>query len=168
MEKLTLADLKVSPNTDTLRFVNDGTKWIYLQKKDSIINDGKVVIPTQEYWGKVDNERKGEPVISPDKKLSAFVKDNNLYVKNILTGEEKAISADGTTSDYYSAYPYWSPDSKKLAVMRIHGAETRQLYFIESSPTDQLQPKLQKRDYVKPGDVLPHANSGHFRRPFRS
>ena len=39
--------------------------------------------------------------------------------------------------------------------MRIHGAETRQLYLIESSPADQFQPKLQTRDYVKPGDVLP-------------
>jgi dienelactone hydrolase len=155
VEKLTLADLKVSQNIDTLRFVNNGTKWIYLQKKDSIINDGKVVAPNPEYWGKVDDERHGEPVISPDKKLSAFVKDNNLFVKNLATGEEKALSIDGTTADYYSAYPYWSPDSKKLAVMRIHAAETRQLYFIESSPTDQLQPKLQKRDYVKPGDVLP-------------
>jgi len=114
-----------------------------------------VVAVKEEYWGKVDTEREGKPVVSPDKKLSAFVKDNNLYVKDLKTGAEKALSTDGTKEDYYSAYPYWSPDSKKVAVMRIHGAETRQLYLIESSPADQFQPKLQTRDYVKPGDVLP-------------
>jgi len=155
IEQISLTSLKVSTSLDTLRFTSNGTKWVYIQSKDSIYKDAKQGSPKDEYWGKVDDERKGEAVISPDKKLSAFVKDNNLYVKNLTTGEEKAISSDGTTSDYYSAYPYWSPDSKKLAVMRIHGAETRQLYFIESSPADQLQPKLQKRDYVKPGDVLP-------------
>lgn len=155
IEQILLTSLKVSSTLDTLRFTSNGTKWVYIQSKDTIYKDAKQGTPKDDYWGKVDDERKGEAVISPDKKLSAFVKENNLYLKNLITGEEKAISVDGTTADYYSAYLYWSPDSKKLAVMRIHGAETRQLYFIESSPADQLQPKLQKRDYVKPGDILP-------------
>ena len=155
IEQLSLPSLQVSSNLDTLRFVNNGEKWIYLQKKDSLINDGKQTFSKPEYWGKVDTERTGEPVISPDKKLSAFVKDNNLYIKDLKTGIEKVLSTDGTAEDYYSAYPYWSPDSKKLAVMRIHGVKIRKLYLIESSPVDQLQPKLHTRDYVKPGDELP-------------
>ena len=155
MEKMTLSELKVSASFDTLHFVNAGIKWTYLQKSDSLINDGKQTFPKSEYWGKVDTERTGEPVLSPDKKLSAFVKENNLYIKDLKTGIEKAISTDGIKNDYYSAYPYWSPDSKKIAIMCIHAAETRQLTLIESSPTDQLQPKLQTRDYVKPGDILP-------------
>ncbi|HET7733973.1 MAG TPA: DPP IV N-terminal domain-containing protein, partial [Paludibacter sp.] len=155
VEQISLPNLRVSTNMDTLRFTTNSTKWIYLQQKDSLAKDGKQTFPKDEYWGKVDNEREGKPVVSPDKKQSAFVRDNNLYVKDLKTGVEKALSTDGTKADYYSAYPYWSPDSKKLAVARIHGAETRQLYLIESSPADQLQPKLQTRDYVKPGDVLP-------------
>jgi len=155
IEQLTLLSLKVSANLDTLRFVNNGIKWIYLQKKDSLINDGKQSFPKSEYWGKVDEEREGKPVVSADKKLLAFVKDNNIYIKDSLTGTVKALSTDGTKDDYYSSNISFSPDSKKLAVMRIHAAATRQLYLIESSPADQLQPKLQTRDYVKPGDVLP-------------
>ncbi|HEY6913085.1 MAG TPA: DPP IV N-terminal domain-containing protein [Paludibacter sp.] len=155
VEQISLPNLRISTNLDTLRFTTNSTKWIYLQQKDSLAKDGKQTFPKDEYWGKVDNEREGKPVVSPDKKQSAFVRDNNLYVKDLKTGVEKALSTDGTKADYYSAYPYWSPDSKKLAVARIHGAETRQLYLIESSPADQLQPKLQTRDYVKPGDVLP-------------
>ncbi len=29
------------------------------------------------------------------------------------------------------------------------------MYFVESSPKDQLQPKLHSREYLKPGDALP-------------
>jgi dipeptidyl aminopeptidase/acylaminoacyl peptidase len=154
-KKLPLQSLKVTEALDSLRFVYNAYNWTYAVKQNSLKKGDKVVAVKEEYWGKVDTEREGKPVVSPDKKLSAFVKDNNLYVKDLKTGTEKALSTDGTKEDYYSAYPYWSPDSKKVAVMRIHGAETRQLYLIESSPADQFQPKLQTRDYVKPGDVLP-------------
>ncbi|HEY5507931.1 MAG TPA: DPP IV N-terminal domain-containing protein [Paludibacter sp.] len=155
MEQLSLQSVSVSPTMDTIRFVNNGTKWIYLPKKDVLMKDEKPASAKEEYWGNVDDERKGPPVTSPDKKLSAYVKDNNVYIKDIITGVEKALSTDGITSEYYSASLYWSPDSKKVAVMRIHAEETRILYLIESSPTDQLQPKLEKRDYRKPGDPLP-------------
>ncbi len=154
-KKLPLQSLKVTEALDSLHFVYNAYNWTYAVKQNSLKKGDKVVAVKEEYWGKVDTEREGKPVVSPDKKLSAFVKDNNLYVKDLKTGTEKALSTDGTKEDYYSAYPYWSPDSKKVAVMRIHGAETRQLYLIESSPADQFQPKLQTRDYVKPGDVLP-------------
>jgi dipeptidyl aminopeptidase/acylaminoacyl peptidase len=153
--KLPLQSLKVSEASDSLYFVYNSYNWTYSIKQNSLKKGDKVVAVKEEYWGKVDTEREGKPVVSPDKKLSAFVKDNNLYVKDLKTGKEKALSTSGSKEDYYSAYPYWSPDSKKVAVMRIHGAETRQLYLIESSPADQFQPKLQTRDYVKPGDVLP-------------
>ncbi len=33
--------------------------------------------------------------------------------------------------------------------------ENHQIYFVESSPANQIQPKLQSRDYLKPGDALP-------------
>jgi len=154
-KKLPLQSLKVTDALDSLYFVYNSYNWTYAVKQNSLKKGDKVVAVKEEYWGKVDTEREGKPVVSPDKKLSAFVKDNNLYVKDLKTGIEKALSTSGTKQDYYSAYPYWSPDSKKVAVMRIHGAETRQLYLIESSPADQFQPKLQTRDYVKPGDVLP-------------
>ena len=155
IEKLTLAELRVSQSLDTLRFVNGGTNWVYIQPKDSIINAGKYIPPTSSYWGKFDYEREGEPLISPDKKLSVFTRNNNLFVKDLSTKVEKALSTDGVKDDYYSTNISWSPDSKKVVVMQIHAAEIRQLTLIESSPNDQLQPKIQTRDYQKPGDVLP-------------
>jgi hypothetical protein len=65
------------------------------------------------------------------------------------------LSYDGSAGDYYSSYLAWSPDSKHLAVNKIRKNEKHYIYFIESSPKDQLQPILQKRDYLKPGDALP-------------
>ena len=155
VKHLTITSVNVTPALDTIRFVYNASNWAYSIRNNSLKKGDIVVTKKEEYWGTVDTEREGKPVISPDKKLSAFVKDNNLYVKDIKTGVEKALSHEGSKDDYYSAYPYWSPDSKKLAVMRIHAAEVRKLYLIESSPADQFQPKLQTRDYVKPGDVLP-------------
>jgi hypothetical protein len=38
---------------------------------------------------------------------------------------------------------------------KVRNGEDHKIYFVESSPTDQLQPKLQSRDYLKPGDQLP-------------
>ena len=50
---------------------------------------------------------------------------------------------------------FWSPDSKKLVAVRTKQCAERKVYFVESSPRDQLQPKLHSHVYVKPGDPLP-------------
>lgn len=155
IEQLTLPQLHVSDNLDTLTFVLQNKKWKYIQSSGKLSQHPKDMEQQWGYWGTVDNERKGEPIISPDKKWSAFVRDNNLYVKNLASGTEKAMSTDGNFDNYYSAYPFWSPDSKKLIVSRLTAVKVRQLTLIESSPANQLQPKLHTRDYVKPGDTLP-------------
>lgn len=73
----------------------------------------------------------------------------------MATGKEKQLSLDGTLGNYYSAYIRWSPDSKKVASCKIRPVEKRYVYYVESSPADQLQPKLHKQEYAKPGDELP-------------
>jgi dipeptidyl aminopeptidase/acylaminoacyl peptidase len=65
------------------------------------------------------------------------------------------LSFDGSEGEYYSARIAWSPDSKKLAVNKVRANTPHLIYLIESSPADQLQPKLQSRPYLKPGDALP-------------
>ncbi|WP_321438302.1 DPP IV N-terminal domain-containing protein [uncultured Bacteroides sp.] len=154
-KKLPLLSLEVNPTLDSLRFVYNDYKWLYLKKKNQLKNEGKVEKPDSRYWNASDDERQGPPVISPDGKLTAFIKNQNIYVKDNESGKEKALSLDGSPGEYYSAYLSWSPDSKKVAAMKIRPAEQRYIYFVESSPTDQLQPKLHKREYTKPGDALP-------------
>lgn len=155
LENLSLPSLHLSDNADTLTFLLYNKKWSYVQSSGKLSQQAKDIEQKWGYWGTVDNERKGEPVISPDKKWSAFVRDHNLFLKNLESGTERALSTDGSYENYYSAYPFWSPDSKKLIVSRLNAVKVRQLTLIESSPSDQLQPKLHTRDYVKPGDTLP-------------
>jgi dipeptidyl aminopeptidase/acylaminoacyl peptidase len=91
---------------------------------------------------------------SPDGRWEAFVKDNNVWIRD-AHGEEFALSHDGTSEDNYGSLFFWSPDSKKLVAVRTKKCTERKVYFIESSPRDQLQPKLHSHTYVKPGDPLP-------------
>jgi dipeptidyl-peptidase-4 len=92
---------------------------------------------------------------SPDGKWSASIKDYNLYVRNLETDQETTLTEDGIEEDAYSDRFYWSPDSAKLLVLRTLKGDDRKVYLIESSPDDQLQPKLQNYSYLKPGDKIP-------------
>lgn len=107
------------------------------------------------YWAENQDERSGDSIPSPDGLKKAFIKNNNVYVRELATGSEKALSMDGAPGEFYSAYMTWSPDSRMIAAMKVRPAEQRYIYFVESSPKDQLQPKLHKREYTKPGDALP-------------
>ena len=69
--------------------------------------------------------------------------------------EKRILSTDGTLSNYYSAWIQWSPDSKYIMTCKRRPVEKRYVYYVESSPADQLQPILHKQEYAKPGDELP-------------
>ncbi|MFD2598740.1 DPP IV N-terminal domain-containing protein [Sphingobacterium corticis] len=110
------------------------------------------------YWGRRWDDAKGEPITSPNDIYVAYIKNSNVYVKRkaeTAKDAEKQLTFDGSPGEFYSARLYWSGDGKKIAVSRVRKAEVRQLTLLESSPADQLQPKLQTRDYVKPGDAIP-------------
>lgn len=155
-EALALGHLSVSKGLDTLRFVFNNQRWMYASRKNQLVNEGAVpLLLRQKHWMEVDDEKTASPVPSPDGKWIAFIKNQNIYVKEVATGKEKQLSLDGTLGNYYSAYIRWSPDSKKVASCKIRPVEKRYVYYVESSPADQLQPKLHKQEYAKPGDELP-------------
>ncbi len=93
-----------------------------------------------------------ERAVSGDQQWRAFIKDNNLWLENQQTQTDIQLSTDGSADNSYSGQIYWSPDSRKLAVIRTQKAQEHKVYFVESSPRDQLQPKLHSIDYLKPGD----------------
>ncbi|MDD4515577.1 S9 family peptidase [Massilibacteroides sp.] len=153
---ISLERLLVNKSQDTLRFVFDNQRWMYVVRKNQLINEGKLPVPPkQKHWMERDDEKVADPVTSPDGKYIAFIKNDNIYVKELATGKEKQLSLDGTLGNYYSAYISWSPDSKKVASCKIRPVEKRYVYYVESSPADQLQPKLHKQEYAKPGNELP-------------
>jgi dipeptidyl-peptidase-4 len=83
------------------------------------------------------------------------VREFNVFLKSKGTGEETQLTTDGTAADYYDGRLYWSPDAKRLVAIRTKRGGDRKVYYIESTPSDQLQPKLRNYDYLKPGDEIP-------------
>jgi dipeptidyl aminopeptidase/acylaminoacyl peptidase len=93
--------------------------------------------------------------VSPDGKWEAWVNNYNVWVRPKGKREGVALSLDGSEGNYYAlASLAWSPDSKLLAAYRVRPGYQRKIQYVESSPSDQLQPKYHTIDYAKPGDAL--------------
>jgi dipeptidyl aminopeptidase/acylaminoacyl peptidase len=110
--------------------------------------------------------------ISPDGKLAAFVKNHNLYVRVVATGEEIQLSRDGEPFyDYASPLPsptlmfeqgtmnvtqpaavFWSPDSKKLVTYVMDQRDFPRLMMTQSVPPDEFRPRSFSYAYPLPID----------------
>ena len=105
-------------------------------------------------------DREVKPLQSPDGKWIAYIKNNNVYIAPVNADAkapkvEYALSMDGNEKlRYDQRFLSWSPDSRKLATVKVNEVEERRIPLIESAPSTQKQPILQWRDYAKPGDVL--------------
>ena len=97
--------------------------------------------------------RRGRPRgQSPDGQWTALIKDHNVYLKSDT--DEFQLTDDGAEANGYTDRMYFSPDSSELVVLRRKKGEEHKVYFVESSPADQIQPRLHSIDYHKPGDVI--------------
>ena len=155
--KLPVRNILFSEKFGSFAFIYDNYNWICNLKDYRIVRRDKMTERTVQGgwdWGFRDEAGK-EPVISPDKKWSAFIKNYNLFVKSIDDNKEYQLSTDGGIGNYYSSYIRWSGDSKKIAAYRIIHAEKHMIHYIESSPEDQLQPRHFSYEYQKPGDAVP-------------
>ncbi len=145
-----------------VRFEADGKAWRYRPETDTLEpGDPLPKAPSPERGFR--RRRRPEPPRqesprgeeSPDGKWVAFLKDQNVYLRNKETREEHPLSQGGTEADGYEHGVYWSPDSKKLIALKTAKGDDRKVYLVESAPRDQLQPKLSSYHYLKPGDKVP-------------
>jgi dipeptidyl aminopeptidase/acylaminoacyl peptidase len=155
--KLPIRNLVFSDKLGSFAFNYDNYNWICnlrdykILKRDMVTDQGRQNVWD---WGFRD-ELLNNPVESPDKKWTAFIKNYNVFVKSADDGKEYQMSFDGALGEYYSSYIRWAPDSRKLVAYRVRPAEKHMIYYIESSPEDQLQPKNYSYEYQKPGDAIP-------------
>jgi dipeptidyl aminopeptidase/acylaminoacyl peptidase len=100
--------------------------------------------------------RSRDDAVSPDGNWRALIQNNNVFLRT-ETGNENQfqLSTNGTDEHFYTGEFHWSPDSKKLVAVQTTRGDGRKVYLVESSPRDQLQPKLLSYDYDKPGDKIP-------------
>ena len=152
---LHFSDLKWIENGRSIQFETGDTTWTYnlqLNKLTSKINSTSA--ESNNYKYRFANRMK-QRAVSPDGNWQAFIKNYNVYIRPAKDStRETALSFDGNEGNYYSPYLSWSPDSKKITTNKIIPGKDHIVYLIESSPTDQLQPKLHSRNYLKPGDTL--------------
>ncbi len=100
-------------------------------------------------------DQEPRPKTSPDGKWEAFIQNYNVFIRAKGKTEAWPLSFDGSEGDHYTLSSIsWSPDSKHLAAYCVRPGYKREVYYVESSPTDQLQPKHSTREYAKPGDAL--------------
>ena len=105
-----------------------------------------------------------EPTFSPDGKMIAYAKDNNLFIYNLATKVSTPITTDGkknaiingiTDWVYEEEFAFvkafdWSKDSKKLAYIRFDESEVRE--FSMSMFGKDLYPTIETFKYPKAGE----------------
>ena len=89
---------------------------------------------------------------SPDGRWAAEVRDHNLWLRPVAGGEAVPLSRDGTREDSYTLPVAWSADGARLLALQTREGDHRTVTLVESSPPDQVQPKVRTIRYPKPGD----------------
>lgn len=106
------------------------------------------------------NRRNFREVQSPDGTKAAFIRDWNLWVRNVNSGEETQLTTDGEENFGYATdnagwrkserpIVLWSPDSKKLATYQQDQRHVSDMYLVT---TNVGEPELQAWKYPLPED----------------
>lgn len=148
-------------SSQDIEFDAFGKIWRVNLQDYNVMDTGRKPVPSRwerrgsGYWGDPRGEEVRE-IPSPDSSWVAYIKNYNIYIRPYGKDEgEIQLSYDGALGHHYSSAIVWSPDAKKLAANKVRPNTQRKIYFVESSPSTQLQPILQERNYLKPGDALP-------------
>ena len=100
---------------------------------------------------------------SPTGERIAFVRDNNIYVKNLESGSEEQITKDGAVNKVINGAPDWvyeeefgftkgfdwSMDGLKIAYMKFDESKVKEYEFMEYG---EPYPTMFKYKYPKPGE----------------
>ena len=100
--------------------------------------------------------------MSPDRKRTAFIRDWNLWVRDVATGRETQLTTDGVKDFGYATdnagwtrsdrpILLWSPDSKKIATFQQDQRGVGEMYLVD---TTVGHPTLQAWKYPLPGDAI--------------
>jgi dipeptidyl aminopeptidase/acylaminoacyl peptidase len=105
----------------------------------------------------------GKPLnVSPDGTRAVFVRDWNLWVRDMKSGQERALTTDGVKYFGYAtdnagwsssdrAMVAWSPDSKKVATQQQDERNVGEMYLVS---TTVGHPTLRVSKFPLPGDPV--------------
>jgi dienelactone hydrolase len=100
--------------------------------------------------------------VSPDSTKAVFIRDWNLWVKDLASGRETQLTADGVKEFGYATdnagwvhsdrpVVLWSPDSRKLATFQQDERGVGEMYLVQ---TQVGHPVLEQWKYPLPGDSI--------------
>ena len=106
------------------------------------------------------DDRTRNAVVSPDGTRAAFIREYNLWVRDLTSGAERQLTTDGVKDFGYATnnagwvksdmpVVVWSPDSKKIATFQHDGRSTGEMYLVS---TNVGHPRLEAWKYPLPGD----------------
>lgn len=109
-------------------------------------------------------------VASPDARWVAFVRDENLWVRERSSGTERQLSRDGVAHHAYGVVPEdrdevthrrgsikrapvlrWSPDSRRIATWRLDERNVKEVHHLETAVGRAI---LHTSRYALPGDSI--------------
>lgn len=164
---------KLIDNAIRPQWTADGRIWYRSLTEDNseykLVNPNKKKVLTADSRrelfekGKVDQgsaSRSRREAVSPDGKYVAFIKNWNLWLREVESGDEKALTTDGVKDFGYAtdnagwkhsnrAILSWSPDSKKIATFQQDQRHVSDMYLVK---TTVGAPELMEWKYPLPGD----------------
>jgi len=167
-KKLPFQAITLSPDAKTVSFDLEGKSWSYDVKSAKCVATGEARgggFPGGMRGGRGGGARgggAGSSVASPDGKKAVFIRDWNLWVRDVATNQEKALTTDGVKDFGYAtdnagwassdrAIVLWSPDSKRVATFQQDERKVGDMYLVE---TKVGHPALRAWKYPLPGDPV--------------
>ncbi len=101
-------------------------------------------------------------VLSPDSSHAAFIRDYNLWVRDVATGAETPLTTDGVQDFGYATnnagwtksdrpVVLWSPDSKQIATFQMDERGVGDMYLVSTAIG---HPRLEAWKYPLPEDTV--------------
>jgi len=152
--------INFSADGKSITFRTDGKQWKYDLQNSSLAADTTKLLENAQRSGGFGRGSRGIEVLSPDRTKAVFIKDYNLWVKDIKTNEQKQLTTDGVKDFGYAtdnagwtssdgAILRWSPDSKKIATFKQDQRNVGDMYL---ASTNVGHPTLRSWKYPLPGD----------------
>lgn len=140
---------------DDIILVRAEAKVFEFDSKDEILIPSKAdlprSLPSLKANGGHRNRYTRQDGLSPDRVQRVNLEEGNLILTD-PKGENKIALTKGESMA--RARYFWSPDSQLVVVMQTVPGEEHIVHVVESSPEDQVQPKLKSWRYTKPGDRI--------------
>ncbi|MFD0794834.1 DPP IV N-terminal domain-containing protein [Mucilaginibacter litoreus] len=158
--KLPFERIAYSSDGKYITFAVDGKKWMYNSQSNQLAADTSNAQARPERLTGRAARGGGNEVLSPDGKKAVFIKDYNLWVRDVASGATTQLTTDGVKDFGYATdnagwtssdrpIVSWSPDSKKVATFQQDQRKSSDMYLVT---TNVGKPTLHAWKYPLPGD----------------